>query len=404
MKLEIKFMIRIGLFLLLLFSSSILKAQSVMKTMLRLPDTGETTGYTITFGEDADFDINTPYFIVNGDGTATDTITGLMWEISDGGEMTYANSHLYCDTLSLGGFTDWRLPSAHESFSILNLQFANPALDPNVFVNTAAEYWWTADRQVNDSTKIWVTNSGGGIGNHRMSETISAGGTKRFHVRAVRDVNTPVSLPDHFTDNFDGTITDNLTNLIWEKIPLNDTLTWEQALVYADSLNLAGQSDWRLPNIKELQSINDESLIDPSFNTAYFNVGGQKKYWSSTTLPNQITKAWYLDTQFGITTYDFKTNKHYLICVRGSSGIITAVQSIHSNTTLNVVAHNPIGDKIILNNEFKETIVELFDAFGRLKYKGTDIENFDVSRLPAGVYFLKVIGSKVPGIQVLKIN
>ena len=146
-------------------------AQSVSKTMKHLPDTGETMSYTTAPGEDNDFTINPPFFILNGNGTVTDTVTGLMWQQSDGGEMTYERAITYCDTLTLGGFTDWRLPNPHESFSILNHQFANPSMDATVFTTTLAEYWWTSIRQANDTTKIGVTNAGGGIGNLPKLET-----------------------------------------------------------------------------------------------------------------------------------------------------------------------------------------------------------------------------------------
>jgi hypothetical protein len=49
-------------------------------------------------------------------------------------------------------------------------------------------------------------------GNKPKSETISAGGTSKFHARAVREITTPTVIPNHFTDNGNGTITDNLTN------------------------------------------------------------------------------------------------------------------------------------------------------------------------------------------------
>ncbi len=286
--------------------------------MLRLPDTGENTSYTNTPGEDADYTINPPFFTVNGNGTATDTVTGLMWQQTDGGEMTIERAITYCDTLTLGGFTDWRLPNPHEAFSILNHQNANPAINTSVFPNTGAEYWWSSLRQANDNNKVWCTNAGGGIGNHPKTETISAGGTKKFHVRALRDVTSPTTIPNHFTDNGDGTITDHLTNLVWQKLAYTDSITWEQALTYADSLTLSGFTDWRLPNIKELQSLNDETRINPSVNNTFFTNIATNKYWSSTTLPNQTAKAWYLNSQFGITTYDVKTVRHYLLCVRGN--------------------------------------------------------------------------------------
>ena len=219
----------IQLLVLFLIATIQLSAQSVSKTMLRLPDTGQKQSYTNTFGEDNDFNINTPFFLLHGNGTVTDTVTSLMWQQTDGGEMTWDKAIAYCDTLTLGGYRDWRLPNAHESFSILNHQYTNPALDPAVFAKTGAEYWWTSTAQPNDNTKAWATNAGGGIGNHPKAETISAGGPKKFHVRAVRDVKSPEVLNDHFIANAAGTITDQLTILEWQKSPFKDTRTWEQA-------------------------------------------------------------------------------------------------------------------------------------------------------------------------------
>ena len=374
-------------FILFITLTQIGFAQSLKKTMLRLPDTGETLSYTSTFGEDHDYIINAPGFIINGNGTATDTVTGLMWQQLDGGEMSIESAIKYCDSLSLAGYTDWRLPSAHEAFSILNHQNTNPALDTKVFTKTTAEYWWSSDHQANDMNKIWVTNSGGGIGNHLKTETVSAGGTKKIHTRAVRDVHPATMVTSHFTDNRDGSITDHLTGLLWQKIPNPDSLSWEDALLYAESLTLAGYSDWRLPNIKELQSLNDESLINPSLNKSYFGVTASNKYWSSTTLPNQTSKAWYLNTQYGITTYDTKTIKHYLICVRGNSVLSSTKQAKNNVFT---VFPNPFQTGIAIESAEAVVNCELFNATGTLLYSGKNIQDQNLSELPRGLYFLKI--------------
>ncbi|NBQ48119.1 MAG: DUF1566 domain-containing protein, partial [Sphingobacteriia bacterium] len=226
-------------------------AQAYTQTMRRLPDTGQNSSYTGTFGEDNDYNINTPLFKPVTNGTVSDSITGLMWQVTDGGEMSYSTALIYCSTLTLGGYSDWRLPNAHEAFSVLNYQNTNPPLDVSVFTAGAAEYWWTSDRQANDSSVVWVTNAGGGLGNHRKSETISAGGTRRFHARAVRSVYSSTVLPSRFTNNSLLTALDNVTGLMWQKSIMKDTLSWEDALRYADSAMTGGYSDWRLPNIKE---------------------------------------------------------------------------------------------------------------------------------------------------------
>jgi|GEM_PF-950450 len=80
-----------------------------------------------------------------------------------------------------------------------------------------------------------------------------------------------------YTDNGDGTVTDNVTGLMWQQDP-GDKMTWAQAVENMESFELAGYDDWRLPTIKELYSLiqftgrtrmDAESSI-PYINTDYF--------------------------------------------------------------------------------------------------------------------------------------
>lgn len=383
--------------------STLAFAQTVAKSILLLPDTGQTTSYTTTFGEDQDYLINTPNFTDNGDGTITDQVTGLMWQKIDGGEMTIENASVYCNNLSLANYTDWRLPSPLEAYSILNQQNVNPAINTLYFPNTTADYWWTNAFQVGDNSKVWVTNSGGGIGNHPKAETISAGGTKKFHTRAVRDTHT-VETVAHFTDNGDGTITDNLTQLIWQKNPSLTPMTWEQSLVYAENLALAGFTDWRLPNIKELQSLNDESIINPSVNTQYFPTIGVKNYWSSTTLkPNSSNpaSAWNFNTQYGITSYDLKSNQNYVLAVRGIPTALATPIFVHQSPCLQVT-NNPFASNIKLQNQSGNELYLLFSMDGRLLYTGRSIEQEDFSYLTNGSYILKAVDQCVSTFKLIK--
>jgi hypothetical protein len=376
-------------------------AQSLSKTIARLSDTGQTISYTPTFGEDNDYMINSPSYTNNGNGTITDNVTGLMWQQVDGGEMTIENATIYCDNLILGGFSDWRLPNPIESFSILNHQNNNPAMNTTFFTASTAEYWWTNTYELNSTTKVWCTNAGGGIGNHPKSETISAGGIKRFHVRAVRDISLPTTLANHFTDNGDGTITDNLTELVWQKTPNIQTQNWENALVYAENLALAYVSDWRLPNIKELQSLNDESRTNPSINSSFFPSIGVNNYWSSTSLPNQTTNAWYLNTQFGISTYSSKTTANYVLCVRGISGTLSNSNIENELNDIHVFP-NPFTSELILKNNSKTDYFELVNAHGKNIYAGKDIDKQDFSSLPNGIYFLKINSEQGMTLKLIK--
>jgi len=278
-----------------------------------LPDTGQVTDYTATFGEDADYSINPPAYTVNGDGTVTDQVTGFRWQQSDGGEMTYANAITYCQDLTLGGYTDWQLPPADQLFSILNHD-RNPALNPTAFTSTAAEYWWSSQAQLNDATKVWVVNAGGGIGPHPISETISAGGVKHYHTRCVR--NAPTTVTSDLTANGNGTVSDGNTGLTWQQAEVTSTLTWEDALYYCENLSLGNHTDWRVPNIKELRSISDVAHLNPAIDTTYFPTAQAARYWSSTTQFGHAEAAWFADFIDGRTSYELKASSLLARCVR----------------------------------------------------------------------------------------
>ena len=281
-----------------------------------LPDTGQTNHYTQTFGEDSDFSGRAPAYADNGDGTVTDKVTGLMWQKTDGGEMTWEQAKAFARKLRLGGHADWRLPNSMELFSIVDHGKHGPAMDTKFFTPTEARYWWTDSPRVDDGTKVWLVNSGGGIGAHSKQETISAGGERSVHVRCVRGA-SPFGTGPRLHDNGDGTVTDQRTGLIWQKIGSDRRMTWEEALKYCDDLTLAGQADWRLPNIKELRSISDDRKVQPSLDKTFFPGAQVACYWSSTSLCNRPKQAWFVDFETGLVSHADKPQSYLVLAVRG---------------------------------------------------------------------------------------
>jgi hypothetical protein len=90
-----------------------------------------------------------------------------------------------------------------------------------------------------------------------------------------------------FSNNGDGTVSDMATGLTWQQADDGITRNWAEALAYCENLTLAGSSDWRLPNVKELQSIVDYTSTYPALDTGVFiqtNPAGW--FWSSTTHVN----------------------------------------------------------------------------------------------------------------------
>jgi hypothetical protein len=134
-----------------------------------------------------------------------------------------------------------------------------------------------------------------------------------------------------FTDNSDGTVTDNLTGLIWLKnADCYGLQTWADALTYCNDLasgdcelsdgSIAG--DWRLPNIKELHSLIDFSQANPalpfdcpSVSSVQFDYG----YWSSTTLASFTLSAWNVQMYNGNVNGSNKGNNKYVWPVRNGN-------------------------------------------------------------------------------------
>jgi len=89
------------------------------------------------FGQDAQFSGNTPSYTDNGDSTISDNVTGLMWQQSpdtngDGminatDKLTYAEAVTGASMLTLGGYTDWRLPTIKELYSLILFDGADPS-------------------------------------------------------------------------------------------------------------------------------------------------------------------------------------------------------------------------------------------------------------------------------------
>jgi hypothetical protein len=120
-----------------------------------------------------------------------------------------------------------------------------------------------------------------------------------------------------FTDNHNGTVTDLKTGLIWQQNDDKTGRNWEAAMAYCEGSSLAGNSNWRLPNIKELESLVDYSRSYPFIDPTVFTVTGSPlNYWSSTTYTDAPAYAWAISFYFGENTSGNKTFNFYVRCVR----------------------------------------------------------------------------------------
>ena len=125
------------------------------------------------------------------------------------------------------------------------------------------------------------------------------------------------SNPMSFTDNADGTVSDNVTGLMWQQEDDNQKRDMYAATDYCAALELAGYSDWRLPDISELQGIVDYGRYDPSIDPNYFFGTKSYYYWTSTTSATSVDNAWVGGFLSGATcSLRNKAALYYVRCVR----------------------------------------------------------------------------------------
>jgi hypothetical protein len=363
-----------------------------------MPQTGQTLCYDAAgavilcagTGQDADVLAGaawaSPRFLDIGDGTVLDRLTGLMW-LKDAnyaqtvghdadGLMPWAASLDFVAAMNGGdfdnfGYNDWRLANINEMESLIHSGVANPVswLAGQGFENVQTDYWSsTTHNYVYNTNYAWyVLLDDGRLNNNKKDRTLAAwpvrggqmfhpdpaypanvwktGLKKSYYPGDDGDIQAGVAWPNpRFTDHGDGTVTDNLTGLMW----LKDTncfggKTWMNALATVADFNTENRSsygcleytgeytDWHLPNRKEFLSVFDRSklyiassLALPSGHPFQALPDGSAAYyqhWSSTTVLTgylPVSKAWRIDL-YGFMVADAKTYGNRVWPVRGGA-------------------------------------------------------------------------------------
>lgn len=299
------------------------------------------------YGQDAQYSGYQPAYLDGGDGTLTDKVTGLIWagspdlngdglvDVND--KVSYQEAVDMAGSFGLGGYDDWRLPSIKELYSLINFNGLDPsgldgieasnlvpfidglfgfgygdtsAGERLIDAQFATSTIYTSTTMGGNETMFGVNFADGRIKGYPVGETPGGRGEKLFYVLYVRG--NPDYGANDFVDNQDGTISDIATGLTWTQSDSGQALDWESSLAYCADLETGGYGDWRLPDVKELQSIVDYSrspdaagsaAIDPLFSTsAITNETGETdypSYWSSTTHANSRNGAYAAYISFG---------------------------------------------------------------------------------------------------------
>ena len=111
---------------------------------------------SLTLSLNADFIRDNTKLVVN------DTKTGLMWQDDAvGSTMDWNTAITTCENLTLGGYSDWRLPNIRELKSITDRTRANPVISPN-FTAIASGIYWSSTTLASNSSLAWAADFGYG--------------------------------------------------------------------------------------------------------------------------------------------------------------------------------------------------------------------------------------------------
>jgi Protein of unknown function (DUF1566) len=222
-----------------------------------------------------------------------------------------------CTSLTTAGRT-WRLPSSIELETLPDYGTFSPTINTGFFPATTSNNYWSSTTFAPSVTLAWYVSFNIGI-------VIETGKASSYRVRCVSGDLKPAT---SFTDNGDGTIKDKQTGLTWQKCSVGQdnnatcsntatSRTWTNALSDCNTLTLTGRT-WRLPSLKELQSIMDKTLSTlPSINTSIFPATANDSYWSSNTSVSNAPDAWFVSFNSGGVSGNVKTVNYYVRCVSG---------------------------------------------------------------------------------------
>lgn len=211
----------------------------------------------------------------------------------------YVNS---LNTAMLCGFNDWRIPTVNELHGLVDYGRGDPIfannflIDTNWLPNTVNTWYWTSNRYAGSSYNAWAVSFYEGQVDGTVPYGYVGGNGYRpdgsYRLRLVRGSSvqssyTYLTIP-YGVDASNNAVLDSRTGLQWRRcsegqtwngnscLGSNTLYTHEQGLVMA-----AQKTGWRLPNVKELASITDNTKVSPAVDNIVFPMTSNTNYWAS---------------------------------------------------------------------------------------------------------------------------
>jgi hypothetical protein len=238
---------------------------------------------------------------IEGD-VVRDEVTGLSWQrASAPGLHEWPAADGYCAGLALGGFDDWRLPTRIELVSLVDYTRHTPTIDPSAFPGTPSEWFWSASKLADLDGFAWYVYFETGFSNF-VDETYE------YRVRCVRGGGA--SWPGYLVSA--ETVADPATGLEWQRLVDDAESTQAEAMATC----AARPGGWRLPTMKELQTLVDDSRAEPAIDVSAFPDTPSESFWTATPFAPIPGSAWRTSFQRGYTYDSMKESTYRTRCVR----------------------------------------------------------------------------------------
>jgi hypothetical protein len=231
--------------------------------------------------------------------------------------------------------------------------------------------WFSDHRKIGEGVKLDINATEIGVGNHAITlrvtdddgnqdtDTVTArvyiGIKKTGQIKSYNEDGEEIDdgsirddgfyqkgvTPLYSRDESNGTVTDHITGLMWQdntevyRSWLNEEnylicredsqssackdTSGDTAMTYCDDLNLSGYSDWRLPNIRELQSIVDYHMEKPAL-PYIFRYRRAGYFWSSNSVVGHESYGWMVSFEYGDANGYLKNGQLFIRCVRDGGG------------------------------------------------------------------------------------
>jgi hypothetical protein len=225
-----------------------------------------------------------------------DRITGLTWEAQPvKQDYSWADASALCDAATTGGHQDWRLPTRIELISLLDVTVSEPTIDSSAFPACESSLYWSSTPSAGFPNRYEAIDFQVGYG---YADTA---GELHF-ARCVRG--NPLAAAPRYTAH-NGYVTDNATGLSWEMPAPAGTADYAATIARCDALTAGGITVWRLPSIKELQTLVDVTKSAPAMDTSFFTdvSADVEMFWSASPAiyaPQQPDLIWLLQDDSGV--------------------------------------------------------------------------------------------------------